>query len=89
MLFTQTVEPNTFSILEEIIQVPELKNFALVGGTALSLLFGHRKSEDLDLFSTDPFENEVIIKALIKNIKMVLIIEAPICALEFFVLLIG
>lgn len=67
MLYTQTVEPNTFSLLEEIIQFPEFKDFALVGGTALSLLFGHRKSEDLDLFSTAPFENDVIIKALIKK----------------------
>lgn len=34
-------------------QIPELSNFALVGGTALSLLYGHRKSIDLDLFSTE------------------------------------
>jgi Nucleotidyl transferase AbiEii toxin, Type IV TA system len=67
MLYTETVEPNTFSLLEEILMVPELKDFALVGGTALSLLFGHRKSDDLDLFSTAQFENDVIINALIKK----------------------
>jgi hypothetical protein len=33
-------------------QLPELKDFWLVGGTALSLKFGHRVSVDLDLFST-------------------------------------
>ena len=31
--------------------MPSLANFRLVGGTALSLLHGHRKSEDIDLFS--------------------------------------
>lgn len=53
MLQTKTVEPNTFSILKQLIGMPELKDFSLVGGTALSLLFGHRQSVDLDLFSTE------------------------------------
>lgn len=30
--------------------MPELAGFSLVGGTALSLLYGHRKSVDLDFF---------------------------------------
>ncbi|MDX2048814.1 MAG: nucleotidyl transferase AbiEii/AbiGii toxin family protein [Chitinophagaceae bacterium] len=50
-------------------KIPELKDFSLVGGTALSLLYGHRKSVDLDLFSNKPFENSVVIKALEKNFK--------------------
>ncbi len=45
-------------------KMPELKDFSLVGGTALSLLYGHRKSVDLDFFSNKPFENANIIKAL-------------------------
>lgn len=49
--------------------MPELKGFSLVGGTALSLLYGHRKSVDLDLFSNIPFENEKIIKAFEKKFK--------------------
>lgn len=69
MLYNQTVEPNTFSLLEELILLPELNNFALVGGTALSLLYGHRKSENLDLFSTASFSNDVIINALEKKYK--------------------
>jgi len=32
-------------------EMPELSGFSLVGGTALSLLYGHRKWVDLDLFS--------------------------------------
>jgi hypothetical protein len=35
--------------------IPELANFRLVGGTALSLLKGHRMSEDIDLFASEPY----------------------------------
>lgn len=64
MLHHKAVEPHTFSILRELLAMPELVNFSLVDGTALSLLYGHRKSIDLDLFSNQPFENTAIIKAL-------------------------
>lgn len=49
--------------------MPELKSFSLVGGTALSLLYGHRKSADLDLFSNRQFENTEIIGALEKKFQ--------------------
>ena len=64
MLHLETVEPHTFSVLSQLMEIPELKDFSLVGGTALSLLYGHRKSVDLDLFSDKPFENANIITAL-------------------------
>jgi predicted nucleotidyltransferase component of viral defense system len=53
-------------------EMPELEHFSLVGGTALSLLYGHRKSVDLDLFSNNPFDNTEIIKALEKRFKTAL-----------------
>ncbi|MFV0269415.1 MAG: nucleotidyl transferase AbiEii/AbiGii toxin family protein, partial [Draconibacterium sp.] len=34
---------------------PVFGQFALAGGTALSLLIGHCKSIDLDLFTTEEF----------------------------------
>jgi predicted nucleotidyltransferase component of viral defense system len=64
MLRIETVEPHTFSVLNQLMQMPELEAFALVGGTALSLLYGHRMSVDLDLFSNKPFDNEIIVNAL-------------------------
>ena len=64
MLHFKTVEPHTFSILEKLIKIPELQDFSLVGGTALSLLYGHRMSVDLDLFSNKPFENSTITDSL-------------------------
>jgi len=50
--------------------IPELNDFYLVGGTCLSLRYGHRKSIDLDLFSVSPFENEVIVEAISKVLPL-------------------
>ncbi len=36
-------------------ELPVLSEHALVGGTALSLKYGHRKSIDLDIFCSKPF----------------------------------
>lgn len=60
MLQTQTVEPGTFALLKQLMVLPELANFHLVGGTALSLLYGHRESIDLDLFCPTEFDTESI-----------------------------
>jgi predicted nucleotidyltransferase component of viral defense system len=75
MLCTETVEPKSFSILKQLMKIAELKDFSLVGGTALSLIYGHRKSVDLDFFSHKTFENPVIIKALKKTFKDKLVLE--------------
>lgn len=55
MLHTQTVEAGTYELLESLMADDVFSRFALAGGTALSLLIGHRKSIDLDLFTTDEF----------------------------------
>jgi predicted nucleotidyltransferase component of viral defense system len=47
--------------------IPALDHFSLVGGTALALRFGHRKSVDLDLFSTKEFDNEVLANDIAAN----------------------
>ncbi|MEO8148331.1 MAG: nucleotidyl transferase AbiEii/AbiGii toxin family protein [Bacteroidia bacterium] len=44
--------------------IPALEKFSLVGGTALSLQYGHRTSIDLDLFCNEKFDNEKIIAEL-------------------------
>lgn len=41
-----------------------LQPFSLVGGTALSLRYGHRQSVDLDLFSEHKLDHESIVKKL-------------------------
>ncbi len=64
MLFTQTVEPLTLGILKDLMMLPALENFALVGGTNLSLKIGHRLSTDLDIFSNEDFESDAVIPAI-------------------------
>ena len=55
MLHTETVEPSTLDLLKCLQRLPDLTNTRLVGGTALALHLGHRKSVDFDLFgSFDP-----------------------------------
>lgn len=64
MLHTETVEPGTFSLLKELMELPALRPFSLVGGTALSLRYGHRSSIDLDLFYHEKFDQSEIVKDL-------------------------
>ena len=64
MLRTETVEPGTFSLLRELCSIEQLSDFCLVGGTALSLRFGHRKSIDLDLFSHKSFDYHSVLSVL-------------------------
>jgi predicted nucleotidyltransferase component of viral defense system len=45
-------------------EITELQDFCLVGGTALSLMYGHRTSVDLDLFTNVTFDNTIIVQAL-------------------------
>lgn len=67
MLHTETVEPGSLAILKRLMKVPSLQGFALVGGTALSLRYGHRKSVDLDLFSFGDFEKALIQEQLTRE----------------------
>jgi Nucleotidyl transferase AbiEii toxin, Type IV TA system len=39
-------------VLEELMQIKQLDDFILVGGTSLALRYGHRDSEDIDLFTS-------------------------------------
>jgi predicted nucleotidyltransferase component of viral defense system len=47
----QTVKPILRSVLERLMSIKEFEPFRLVGGTSLSLRYGHRISDDIDLFT--------------------------------------
>jgi predicted nucleotidyltransferase component of viral defense system len=51
MLQTATLPGQTLALLKALQRLPELKDYRLVGGTALALQLGHRRSVDLDFFS--------------------------------------
>ena len=52
------IEPNTLELIPKLQALPALREFYLVGGTALALQLGHRNSIDIDLFSRNNFKVE-------------------------------
>lgn len=54
------------ALLKELMQLPELSEFNLVGGTALALQMGHRLSVDFDFFTEQPYDSAAIIAAMPK-----------------------
>lgn len=55
MLKYNTVTPLLHEILLDLMKADVFSDFRLVGGTALSLLKGHRMSVDIDLFSDSEY----------------------------------
>lgn len=54
-LYWNTVNDRLKKVLQSTMKQPELAEFRLVGGTALSLQLGHRLSVDIDLFTEAPY----------------------------------
>lgn len=71
MLQTETVAGSTLELLRNLQAEPLLSGTRLVGGTALSLQIGHRESEDLDLFSTDPINGQYVQSLLIEKYGLI------------------
>lgn len=67
MLQTQTVTRGLFELLTRLMRDKEFQSFSLAGGTALSLLIGHRKSIDIDLFTPVPFNQNRLLEHLSGN----------------------
>jgi Nucleotidyl transferase AbiEii toxin, Type IV TA system len=77
MLQSATVHPATLAILKQLMSMPALKQFNLVGGTSLSLQIGHRISIDLDLFSNIDFDNSTIINAIEPLGELTVLVDNP------------
>lgn len=67
MLHKETVDKHMWELLQQLMKDEKLKNFTLVGGTALSLMLGHRLSIDIDLFTTSAFDEKFVLNHLAKN----------------------
>jgi predicted nucleotidyltransferase component of viral defense system len=63
MLHFNTVEPEILKLLRKLQDHEECQHFSLTGGTALSLHLGHRISIDLDLFTQDQFDSNVLFES--------------------------
>jgi predicted nucleotidyltransferase component of viral defense system len=67
MLHLETVAPSTLELLNELQGLDSLRETRLVGGTALTLQYGHRISVDLDLFAYNLEADFITIISEIKN----------------------
>lgn len=73
MLYKETVSSEMWELLHKLMKDEMLKDFSLVGGTALSLKIGHRISIDIDLFTTKGFDEMALLKHLANKYPEVLI----------------
>lgn len=64
MLHTQTIDGSTLELLKSLQQKEYLNDFFLVGGTALALYYGHRKSIDIDLFTNHAFDASWLVEQI-------------------------
>ena len=63
-MFSQTISPDTFRLIEKIKNHPWLRPYYLAGGTALALHLGHRTSMDLDFFTNSEIEEMTLVDHL-------------------------
>ena len=74
MLFKNTCSNELLNLLEILQKDTLFKDYLLVGGTALSLQLGHRKSIDIDLFTLNKQDNNAVknkIDLLFKNNEVI------------------
>lgn len=77
MLYLETVESSTLELLKKLQQLPVLEQTRLVGGTALALQLGHRKSIDLDFFGTVDCEAEYLRESIVGIASLTILKESP------------
>lgn len=64
----ESVSPELLDLLYILAGLQELRDAALGGGTSLALVFGHRRSVDLDFFIVEPFDSIRLQEALARAI---------------------
>jgi len=64
VLHTEIVDATTLELIKRLQSKDYLNGFYLVGGTALALQMGHRKSVDIDLFSNFGFDTMHLLENL-------------------------
>ena len=64
MLQKEAVDSTTLELIKNLQSKEYLKDFFLVGGPALALSMGHRKSDDIDLFTHTDFDDQKVLENL-------------------------
>ncbi len=78
MLQFNALRPATLDVLKVTMNEPLLNDFVLVGGTCLALHYGHRISEDIDLFVWQKFDVDYFLMELSKTLQFTIKIKTPI-----------
>ena len=76
MLSFQTVQPDTLELLKGLMRLPILRDMRLVGGTALALQYGHRRSVDLDFFGHTTENTDELTETIREEIGQVQLLSA-------------
>jgi len=61
-MLREAVEIQTLELIKRLQGKEYMKGFCLVGGTALALYLGHRKSVDIDLFTNVSFDASLLLE---------------------------
>lgn len=77
MLHLSTLDTTTLELLRKLQSIPALCKTRLVGGTALALQIGHRKSIDLDFFGKIEVEKDELVIALEQIGALTVLKESP------------
>lgn len=65
-MFNKTLLPDTLRAIKSVANIPTIKRAYLAGGTALALQIGHRMSIDLDFFTQEKFDENLVATELTK-----------------------
>jgi hypothetical protein len=77
MLQNKAIEIPTLVLIRNLQAKTYLQGFYLVGGTALALHFGHRKSIDIDLFSNFDFNASDLLEKIHQDFSYQMFFTAP------------
>ncbi|MBN2246873.1 MAG: nucleotidyl transferase AbiEii/AbiGii toxin family protein [Candidatus Aminicenantes bacterium] len=62
MLYREVINEKVFELILSLQEDSVLQEFFLVGGTGLALQIGHRKSNDIDMFTIKDFDQERVLE---------------------------
>jgi len=77
MLYKEEAAPHLVTTLESLSNYEPLRDFYLVGGTALALRMGHRRSDDIDLFTNHPFDSEALARSITNGFQVERVYHEP------------
>ena len=86
-LYYKTVKPVLINTLNALMRNPVFNSFNLVGGTNLSLRFGHRCSDDIDLFTDAEYGSLDFAKLEKELAKMFPYFDSSLCPIKFLLLI--